>query len=46
MTPGRSASSTGYVLHWNGAMWAVAKAFKESPPLAQGTHGRHRVQPD
>ena len=30
---------TGYVLHWNGAMWAVAKAFKESPPLAKELTG-------
>ncbi len=29
----------GYVLHWNGATWSVAKTFKESPPLSQQLTG-------
>ena len=30
---------TGYVLHWNGTMWSVAKKFQESGQLAQELTG-------
>jgi hypothetical protein len=29
----------GYVLHWNGTTWSVAKTFMESPPLSQELTG-------